>query len=349
MSQPPESPKPKTSSRLGTIATLGFSAACLVALVWLAGREGLQRLSDPNWAWLAASAGAIGLFLVADVLRFDSLLSFLGLRQRPGFGPLLYASAFGLTAGLFVTSGVGQLVGKPGLLHSQGRLALSQGFYASLVERLLDVAMGFTLFLPLLVKLTWRPEPFGGFYILVFFLVAGAWALAVGARLGWFLGWLYRLINRLAGWAMKMPFLPRAKLKSLLSGGSWQELSAAAPRGLRLAPPAWSVARVVSVTLRLYLMSLAFDLPVTWQTLLLGTPIIMVSAIVAITPGSLGFLDAGLLGVLALGGVSMADSLSFLLAFRLTNFLFMPLITLGLKWLTRADGPPAAPANRHGG
>lgn len=330
MNPPPEKSEGRRSSKAGLIVTYAFSAACLVALVWLAGRGGLERLAQPNWWWLAAALGVTVLFAATAAWRFDAVLDFLRSSQRPGFTALIYATSFGMTSGLFLTPGLGQVMGKPGLLKNQEGLDLGKGVFASLVERLLDLFLGLSLLIPILVKLALPGEPFGGFNLLLFFVMAGAWALVTSLWLAGLLAWFHRLLRAILRLAAKLPLLPRRKLEQAAEEGSWHELAPAASGGADAAPALWTIARTLAMSARLWCLSLAFGLPIGWEALLLGAPLVIISMLLAVTPGSLGFLDAGWLVVLTLQGVPTEATLTFLVALRLTNYIFLPLITLGL-------------------
>lgn len=339
-------PNPKSkSSPWSTVFTYGFSLACLIALFWLAGQGALDQLREPSWLWLGAVILATLAFTAAAAMRYDSLLDYLGVSERPGFLSLLHATSFGMTAGLFVTSSLGQVVGKPGMLRSQAGMDMGKGVYASLAERLLDLALGLVLLIPILIKLAMPQEPFAGFHLSVFFAVAATWCALAAWRLGLLLNWFHRLLNWLLGLAAKIPFMPRAKLQRMAKQGSWQELATPNQEHRPLAPAAWTVARTLAMSARLYFLVLAFGLPISWEALLLGAPIVIVSMIISFTPGSLGFMDAGWLAVLTLQGVPVETTLTFLVALRVTNYIFLPLITLALKAASRrqAGGEPPLP------
>jgi len=72
-----------------------------------------------------------------------------------------------------------------------------------------------------------------------------------------------------------------------------------------------------------------------------------VLALIPLTPGGLGFVEAGLAGILPLGGVPVADALLAILAYRIFNF-WLPLPAGGIAYLStrRHRGEePASPAD----
>jgi uncharacterized membrane protein YbhN (UPF0104 family) len=67
-----------------------------------------------------------------------------------------------------------------------------------------------------------------------------------------------------------------------------------------------------------------------------------VLAMVPVTPGGLGFVEAGLTGLLALAGVNAADAALATLAYRLVSY-WLPLPAGGVALLVHRRGRPASP------
>lgn len=67
-----------------------------------------------------------------------------------------------------------------------------------------------------------------------------------------------------------------------------------------------------------------------------------VLAMIPVTPGGLGFVEAGLTGLLALAGVNGADAALATLAYRLVSY-WLPLPAGGVAYLLYARGRPASP------
>ena len=66
---------------------------------------------------------------------------------------------------------------------------------------------------------------------------------------------------------------------------------------------------------------------------------------IPITPGGLGFVEAGLAGLLVLAGVSAGDAAVATLAYRLVSF-WLPLPVGGIAWwLARRRYGPADPVS----
>jgi uncharacterized protein (TIRG00374 family) len=61
-----------------------------------------------------------------------------------------------------------------------------------------------------------------------------------------------------------------------------------------------------------------------------------------VTPGGLGFVEAGLTGLLALAGVNAADAALATLAYRLVSY-WLPLPAGGVAYLVHARRRPASP------
>ena len=71
--------------------------------------------------------------------------------------------------------------------------------------------------------------------------------------------------------------------------------------------------------------------------MLLAYSAAMVLAMIPITPGGLGFVEAGLTGLLALAGVSAGDAVLSVLAYRLVSF-WLPLPAGGVAALLHRLG-----------
>jgi uncharacterized membrane protein YbhN (UPF0104 family) len=106
----------------------------------------------------------------------------------------------------------------------------------------------------------------------------------------------------------------------------------------------WSLAKLYIISGRMVFLGLAFSAPISWECFLLGVPVAQLSMLFAFTPGSVGFLEAGWLAVLAAQGVASESVLTVLLGLRVTNFVFFPLILhlVGLVYRgrSRCKKPP---------
>jgi uncharacterized membrane protein YbhN (UPF0104 family) len=85
------------------------------------------------------------------------------------------------------------------------------------------------------------------------------------------------------------------------------------------------------MTFRIWCLASSFSISIPFDTFLLGLPVVQLGLLLAFTPGSLGFLEAGWLAVLSFQGISQNEIFTFLLILRLANYLFFPMLTL-LLW-----------------
>ena len=91
---------------------------------------------------------------------------------------------------------------------------------------------------------------------------------------------------------------------------------------------AFSIARALFDFLTLLIALAAFGADAQWSLVLLAYASAMLLGMIPLTPGGLGFVEAGLTGVLALAGVPAAVAISATLLYRLVSF-WLP-IPIGL-------------------
>ncbi len=90
----------------------------------------------------------------------------------------------------------------------------------------------------------------------------------------------------------------------------------------------YSIARSLFDFLTLLIALAAFDADALWSLVLLAYASAMLLGMIPLTPGGLGFVEAGLTGVLVLAGVPAAEAISATLLYRLVSF-WLP-IPIGL-------------------
>lgn len=321
---------PSSRKRFPIIDLLTYLLAtvCLIALVVIAGRGALERLAALRWLYLAGAFVVTYLFIESMALRYASILRFLHAAKAPSHLPILYGTVFGMTAGLIFTRGVGQLLAKPAVLKDQQGLPMSQGVYASFLERLMDLATGIVLSCAFLLKIALGSEPFTGFFLLIFLGSLVAWTLGAIPCLSRMLRGIFDFLKGFVDLLATLRWIPTERFQQWLDQSSGEVLSRSKGRIGGAGFVLWTLAKVVLMSGRLFLLSQAFPAHIGWEYFLIGVPVVQLGLLLAFTPGSLGFLDAAWFAVLSLQGVPSEAILTLLLSLRVTNYVFFPLMTL---------------------
>lgn len=324
-----------------TLASYLLAAACLGVLIWWASRGDLSRLTRPHWVLLALAVALTPAYLASLAGRCGAMISFLSGRPAPPFRELLYASAFGLTSGLFLSPGVGQALGRPAVLRERTGLSLGLGAGVALAEALLDIALALVLMWPVIGRAVWGGGVGRWWYPAVFAALLLIFCAMAALRLSSVLDLVRRFSIGLAGLGGRRLSGIRERLI--------RSRSEAPVRGAETARDGravawWTLAKTILIPARLAVLSLAFGLALPWEGFFVGLPLVQAGLVVSITPGGLGFLDGGWLAVFALFGAAAAQVALMLLALRLLNYTLFPLLTLVLRLALGPAGKGNNPA-----
>jgi uncharacterized protein (TIRG00374 family) len=331
------------------VLVYGLSAMALFGLVKLAGREGMERILSPDWAFLLGALAITYLFTESMTLRYAAILRFLHGERIPSHLPLLYGTVVGMTAGLVVPREMAQLVGKPALLKDQEGFPMSCGVYGAVLERVMDLGTGLVLGIPFLVKILMDQEPFRGFFVMVFAVVLVGWAAVIICNFTPLLRRLDALFQFFARAVARLSWIPTARVQRWLERGRGDLMLPEGPRRGEAAFVLWTMNKTIMMSLRLLMLSLAFSVPIPLEDLLLGIAAVQLSLVLSFTPGAIGFLEAGWYAALSLQGVPHGATLTLLLGLRASNYLFFPVLTL-VVWavyrVRRKKGAGARMVNR---
>ncbi len=325
--------------RAGRSTGLGLlGLAALLVLLWLGGRDALDSIASADPVYLALAFGTTVAVTAVSSWRWAVLT---GLFVGGGYGPLLpfYRSlVLSRAAGLFIPQGASDFALRP-LLHrvSAGGPA-SSSFAGVTVERVADGTLVIAAGVPAALYVLGPLGETGHWGVLAAAL--GVWALCfafLGQRaLRWTAGAAEALACGADGDGLKQ------RTKGLLSkaGASLREASGHNV-ALRHAA-ALSVLRYVLISLQFTLIAYALDLDdVGVLQVVAALPLAQLGAIVAVTPGGIGFVEGGFFGSLDLMEVSGESVATFLVGQRVLISVFI--LTLGAVALASALLKP----NRH--
>jgi uncharacterized membrane protein YbhN (UPF0104 family) len=204
--------------------------------------------------------------------------------------------------GLVIPRSLTTLAGKPVALRSLG-LSLKRSVWVVFVDSLFDLALLGILAVPALLFLgaqTSAAAALGLAVGLVSALAVSVWR-ATGD------GTLLRVVR----WTRRVPYVESIMPSTF---GEAADLVPGRPTAMR----ALALTLLINATLVAcyHHMGQAVGLSCPWILVAAGFPAVQLSLVVAVTPGGLGFFDAGWYGVLLLGGMTKQDALAFVVAQR---------------------------------
>lgn len=313
----PKSPIARRVPRIVSLAGL----AIFVGLVIWGGQDALERVrsSDPFFLFLAF--GVTGLWTLVGALRWQIWCN--ALAGRAVCSTRRYYSIFIAAAAIsqIVPPAIGNLGGRPVIYSLTTGESLPRAFVASLLDNICDVGMFMLMAIPAALGL-WGIIPYS----------ASLWAMGGIVLAGLLVLWLAR-------------WRGVTLLKSLVAIADW--LGRWPVIGLRLAQPLYQIRRSAlptpGATERIFLYSVALyalsmarqvmmmeamRLDLAWGPFMLALPVAHMILLVGITPSALGIFEASWTSVLALAGISIEHSVTFVVGRRLYMTAFVPLWTL---------------------
>ena len=281
----------------------------------------LATLLRVKWPWLLLGFVTFYASIVARGLRWQHILKTM---DRPV--NFIYAQTL-LTAGLFISSILPARagdIGRVAMLKQDHQIPVSQGVASLAAERALDV---FSVLILAIVGAIWALRgqvPLKVMELMVgtgiFFVIGLVGLLAVPSIEGWLRqpGWLWRLI----------PAIFQPLYQKIVDFG-FSLIHAV--RGLGQKPVA--LAAIVAESFGIWLFDalivhfvlFSLGIPVSFRVSLFSAMVGVLATIVPILPGALGQFEAAVISVLALLGVSTADSsLTALLVRFISLWSFIP-------------------------
>ncbi len=307
---------------LGWGLSLFIIAAVFVYIGPSVFRQMLQ--ADPWLLFLALLTTAV--ILLTTTLRWQLILNQLIGSQTPVFLDLLHYVLIGATVGLLVPRDVGEMSTRVASMKLYHPITLRKITLSVLADRAFDliILLPFSLAaLPFFWGYTISPQALLAFNGAMLLLCLGLLSCDRGynlvhAQVRAIYFFLYLLLSqRSALRRLRLPepqtvdFLP-AILSSHLMVGAF----------------GWTVVKFLTLALRAFLIAWALDLDITFDSILLATPLAQASLILAFTPGGLGFNELGWYGALAILGTDTTIIPTFLVGHRLYNYGFVLIMAL---------------------
>lgn len=287
-----------------------MAVAIVGAIIWASGPRDLARAAHVGVAPAVQVLAMTGLLALASSWRWRLVLARFDPAGAYPLFSIFRVVIVGLVLGLVVSQDVGSASSRIAYLTRDRRMPLAQAGYSVLLDRWLD--------------------------LLVLAALAPVSALFLARVLG--AGVALALLGLAAGALLALSFLWPSSLTWLLSTGysaasvalrhllrrqgrALQPVTATMRLGRRqlALAVALSLARLVAVTLRAWLVALALGTGISMEETFLLVPIVQVALLVPLTPGGLGVYDAGWYGALLSRGVAGADALAFVLLHRVLS------------------------------
>lgn len=271
-------------------------------MIWWAGADAATAVLQGDRQLLLIALGLYGIAGVASATRLRVVAKSIHHANPASWRQFYRLNWVARSLGLVLPRTLSAIGGKSVGLRSYG-VPIKRSLWIVLVDNLFDVGLLALICIPafMFFRGTLTEIQFVTAVILILFLA--------GAFIWW--GTSDRWLQRLTRWVKSIPFLSQ---KIDLEEG---QTVISLPQGKdAIVALAWTIVLNLVLVFGFYFMARAVDISVHWTLFLAAYPFVQLSLIAAVTPGGLGIFDLGWLGLLALGGVSEGDALTFVVAQR---------------------------------
>jgi uncharacterized protein (TIRG00374 family) len=228
--------------------------------------------------------------------------------------------------GQYISQAGGDFMVKPGLLKQINGISLKYGLTSVVIEKLFDISLIGILLVPSFL------------YLFAIVNELSALIIVLTITLLFLLLLLFqtsRIIRIILGiFSIGLKVLKKIPLlKRLVKGNTESNFKSIEhleiiQRGVILNIFSLSVLRFLILILRLYLLNASLELGIPLPLLIAGIPIAQLTLALALTPGSLGFLEGGWYGILTIGGIGEIERSAFLIGQRVYWSIFIGIIFL---------------------
>lgn len=335
-SNPPE-PSSLRARRVTWVILSLVGIVLFVAVIYLAGVDRVGAILDAKLEWVAAAFAAGLAVTITSTFRWGYIANSLA-DGRPLSWAQYWASLLtSRVLGLFVPRNASDLGVRFAALTGLGRTSPEVAAASVALDQMFDIALLVVWLVPSLLLLS----GVGGVWTWLLVPMTAVLAPAIMVKLGEALRWVARILSRAAARLGERrgrigEFFQRRseglrRLANVQHFTRRQSLAIAAVTFVRYVLNAvmfWSVAQA---------LGLSIDL---WTFILVGSAV-QLSLVVAFTPGGLGIMDLGFVGLLALGGVASETVAAFIVGQRAFQYTFFPLMA-GVSYvatMTRGSSP----------
>jgi uncharacterized membrane protein YbhN (UPF0104 family) len=291
-----------------------FSLGILGLVLYMGGMDAWRQVLRADLRWVGLAFACTALLTYVSAMRWALIANALAGTRLCSTRAYYHYLMMGKTVGLVLPEAVGVYTIGPLNMKLDGQASFKLAFGSLFLDKLFDIGLSGILLVPTaayvlhLISLPACAALFGLFF-------AG---LAV-VLIGWYgplLDLGFRLRDRVRNW------------KGVRNLKAWEALGAlrheqAPPQRVALAAYGLTVVRYLFMTARFAAVSLAVGVAVPPLLVFVGIPIAQLGLLLAVTPGALGALEAGWLGVLLLAGLPRQDIATFLIGQRAALFAFI--------------------------
>lgn len=304
-----------------------------VLVVYLAGADQVDAILDAKPQWIAAAFASGLAVTVSSAFRWGYIANSLA-DHRPLSWVQYWSSLLtSRVLGLFVPRNASDLGVRFVALTGLGRTTPEVAAASVALDQLFDIALLGVWLIPSLLLLSGVGGGWAWALLPVVVVVAPLIMLRLGPAMRWVAGALSKATARWGERHGKIgAFFSRRseglrRLANVQHFTQRQSLLIAAVTFVRYGLNAlmfWTIAQA---------MDLSIDL---WTFVLVGAAV-QLSLVVAFTPGGLGIMDLGFVGLLALGGVPSETVAAFIVGQRAFQYVFFPLMA-GISYLASMRG-----------
>lgn len=303
----------RISPRQITLSALGL--VVFIVLLYWGGSKALDSLRDSHPWYMGAFFVVVFIATLVAALRWATILNwFLGHSGTP-FRTYYYSFAFSRVSGIFLPQAVGDLAVRPIIHGLSSSSSHTDALGGSITERILDISLALIMSTPAILFLLGVVS--SGWFVILTFLACSLWLLAMFTVGPLLLRWSGFTILNLTYVLRKIGarrFIPVAE--------SCEQF---VERINHNAQNSSAITRVAALTMLRYaliggyLVLLAYALRLTdlgFIEVLVALPLAQLAAVIAITPGGIGFIEGGFLGVFAVLGVPIESVMAYLVGQR---------------------------------
>jgi len=304
----------------------GFGLLILGIIIYFGGSRAIELALTPHLGYLFACLLANFAVFSVSAFRWGYTTNQLvgkKITTYPRYFSYFVSSRF---FGQYISQVGGDFVVKPGLLKQINGIPLKSGLSSIVVEKLFDLSLIGILVIPSLLFLF---NIINESLALVIILIV---TLLFISLLSYRSSMIIKLLIQLYGFGLrtlsKISILNRLVKDKALSGNPSIDNYHVISKKILLTIFMLTLLRFLLLILRLYLLNESLGLGIPVALFIAGIPIAQLALALALTPGSLGFLEGGWYAVLTLGGIGEIERSAFLIGQRAYWSIFIGLIFL---------------------
>jgi len=314
------------NKRLRNILGYAFGLLVLGLILYLGGIRAIELALTPHFGYLFACLLANFAVFSVSAFRWGYTTNQLvgkKITSYPRYFSYFVSSRF---FGQYISQAGGDFVVKPGLLKQVNGIPLKSGLSSIVVEKLFDLSLIGILVIPSLLFLFNIINQTMALQTII--AIAFLYILLLLNQSSKIIKLLFQLYEFGLRSLSKIPLLNRLVKEKNLSGNQSAEHYQLISKNVLLNIFLLTLLRFLLLILRLYLLNESLGLEIPVALFIAGIPIAQLALALALTPGSLGFLEGGWYAVLTLGGIGEIERSAFLIGQRAYWSIFIGLIFL---------------------